>query len=73
MLVHVPAPLASALSIRWARRDLGLSQRELAERMHVTQQAVARLEQPDANPELATVEKARKALGLKVELSFSAA
>lgn len=73
MLVHVPPSLASALSIRWARQDQGLSQRELAERMRVTQQAVARLEQPDANPELGTVEKAAKALGLHVELSFSAA
>jgi len=73
MAIHVPPALASALSIRWARQDLGLSQAQLAKRMRVTQQAVARLEQPDANPELATIEKAAKALGLNVELSFSAA
>ena len=71
MNVPVPAALSSALNIRWARQDQGLSQQQLAERMGVTQQYVAKLENPDENPSLDTIERAARALGFKVDLTFS--
>jgi predicted RNase H-like HicB family nuclease/DNA-binding XRE family transcriptional regulator len=71
--VSIGPSLSAALAIRWARQDLGLSQAQLAARLGVTQQQIAKLENPDENPTLATVERAAKALGFKVELTFSAA
>jgi predicted RNase H-like HicB family nuclease/DNA-binding XRE family transcriptional regulator len=71
--VSIGPSLSAALAIRWARQDLGLSQAQLAARLGVSQQQVAKLESPDENPTLATVERAAKALGFKVELTFSAA
>src|SRR5262245_7267784 len=55
-LVPVRSRLAVALQIRWVREDLGLTQAQLAKRVGVWQQQVAKLENPDANPTLATLE-----------------
>ena len=49
------------------REELGLSQTEVAARMGTSQSTLARLEQGDANPTLATVARLAKALGKKVE------
>jgi len=39
----------------------------------VSQQQIAKLEDPDGNPTVATLEKIAAALGLRLELTFSAA
>ena len=49
------------------REELGLSQTEVAARMGTSQSTLARLEQGNANPTLATVARLAKALGQKVE------
>jgi len=68
------APLLSAvLQIRWRREELELTQGQLAKRAGVSQQQIAKLEDPDGNPTVATLEKIAAALGLRLELSFSAA
>jgi len=47
-----------------------MTQQQLAELLQVSQQQVAKLENPDENPTLQTIERAANALGLDAELSF---
>lgn len=68
--VEVPATLAVKVALRWARTDAGLTQRELAKRAGVTQQAIAKLEHPDANPGVETLEKVARALGVRLSIDF---
>jgi DNA-binding XRE family transcriptional regulator/predicted RNase H-like HicB family nuclease len=68
--IPVRAGLAAALEIRWARQDAGLSQAELGKRAGVRQQQIAKIENPDENPTLQTIEKVAKALGLTVSLGL---
>jgi transcriptional regulator with XRE-family HTH domain/predicted RNase H-like HicB family nuclease len=68
--INVRPGLTAALLIRWARQDAGLSQKELGERAGVRQQQITKLENPDENPTLETLEKVGKALGLDVQLGF---
>lgn len=55
------APLAS---LRLAR---GLSQRQLAERVGASQPQIARLEQGKGNPEVATLRRVARELGVRIE------
>lgn len=71
--VHVDPQLAAALHLRWARQERGYSQAQLAKLVGVSQQQIAKLENPDENPTLRTVVKVFDALGLEVELSVSPA
>lgn len=64
MLTHMPAPLL----IRAARRHAGLTQSQLAARLGTTQPVVARLERTDANPTLATLERALDAAGYALDV-----
>jgi transcriptional regulator with XRE-family HTH domain len=57
-----------SLLVRTARRDAELTQAQLAERLGTTQSVIARLERPDANPTLATLERALDAAGYELEL-----
>jgi len=68
--IPVRPGLAAALNIRWARHDAGLSQRGLGERAGVSQQQIAKLEDPDENPSLETLAKVASALALQVSLDF---
>lgn len=68
--VPVRAGLAAALQIRWARQDAGLSQKELGQRAAVSQQQIAKLENPDENPSLETLAKVGAALGLQLHIGF---
>jgi transcriptional regulator with XRE-family HTH domain len=54
----LPGPLLAA-----TRRRAGLTQAELAARLGTSQAAVAQLERPDANPRLATLDRALRAAG----------
>jgi DNA-binding XRE family transcriptional regulator/predicted RNase H-like HicB family nuclease len=68
--IGVRPGLAAALLIRWARQDAALSQRELGTLAGVRQQQIAKLENPDENPTLETLEKVGQALGLNLQLGF---
>lgn len=71
--VPVAAQLGVKLHLRWARQDKGLSQAELARRAGVSQQQIAKLEDPDSNPTIETLEKVAQALGRRLEVSLAAA
>ena len=68
--VPVRAGLWAALMVRWARSEAGLSQAELARLANVSQQQIAKIENPDMNPTVGTLEKVAKALGLVLNLGF---
>jgi predicted RNase H-like HicB family nuclease/DNA-binding XRE family transcriptional regulator len=70
MKVTVRSSLSAALSIRWARQDLDISQAELARRIGVSQQQIAALEDPDKNPTLRSLDEVAKGLGLQLDVSF---
>ena len=55
-----------------ARRRSGLTQAQLAERLGVSQVAVAKLARPDANPTVDTLARALWATGNRLELSTTA-
>lgn len=52
-----------------ARRRAGLTQADLAKRLAISQAAVAQLERPDANPRLATLDRALRATGVQLQLT----
>ena len=54
--------------IRDARMMAGFTQAELAERLGVTQSAIAKLERPGANPTVATLDRVLRATGHRLEL-----
>jgi transcriptional regulator with XRE-family HTH domain len=58
--------------IRDARREAGLTQAELAVRLGTTQSAIARLERPDSNPRVSTLEAALRAAGRRLDVSAPA-
>jgi DNA-binding XRE family transcriptional regulator/predicted RNase H-like HicB family nuclease len=66
--VPVPPRLSIKLTLRWARQDAGLSQAALAKLLGVTQQAIAKVEHPDANPTLDTLLRVATALGMSLSL-----
>lgn len=70
--VPVAAKLAVKLSLRWQRQQVGLSQAQVAKRARVSQQQIAKLEDPDSNPTIETLEKVAKALGAHLEIALVA-
>jgi predicted RNase H-like HicB family nuclease/DNA-binding XRE family transcriptional regulator len=69
--VDVSPKLTAALEIRRARHARGWTQKQLAEKLGVSQQQIGKLENPDENPTLGTIEKVAAALGLELQLSFT--
>jgi ribosome-binding protein aMBF1 (putative translation factor) len=63
--------LASAI-IR-ARAKAGLTQEQLAQRMHTTQAVIARLESGRAKPSTRTLERLAAATGMRLRITFEAA
>lgn len=68
--VRVPVALATSTRLRQARARHGYTQAELASRAGVSQQQIAKLERPGANPTLETLEKIALALGELVEVTI---
>jgi antitoxin HicB len=66
--IAIPAKLAIALQVRWAREEQGLTQAQLAKAAGLTRQQVARLENPENNPTLENMAAVAQALGMHVEL-----
>ena len=60
--VKVPFRLAVKVLLRWGRHEAGLTQTELA------QPVIARMENPDQNITLETIERVADALGMEIEL-----
>jgi len=58
--------------VRELREAHGLSQRQLAERMHTTQSVIARLEAGGSKPSISTLERVAAALETKVDIRFRA-
>ncbi len=69
--VDVPLALSAKIAVRRARCDAGLTQAQLAKRIGVSQQQIARLEHPDYNPTLDTLEKVAAALGVQADFGMS--
>lgn len=53
--------------IRAWREHIGITQKEIAARMGVSQAAVAKLEKPGARPRRTTLKKIAEALGISIE------
>lgn len=70
MRVDIDPILAVRLQIRLARHAAGMTQQDLAKRAGVSQQQIAKLEHPDLNPNLATLVKVAKALGMVLDIRF---
>jgi DNA-binding XRE family transcriptional regulator/predicted RNase H-like HicB family nuclease len=68
--VDVSAELWVKLSLRWARTEAGWSQAELARRAGISQQMVAKLENPKYHQRFEALDTVLRALGrrLRVEL-----
>ncbi len=62
---------AMADALIGARVHSGLSQAQIARRMHTSQSTVARLEGGRANPSMATLEKFAKATGCTLSITFT--
>ncbi len=73
VLVSISPILSVVLQLRQARADRELSQAAVAKLAGITQQAIARLEHPDGNPTIATIEKVAAALGLHLDIELRAA
>jgi len=72
LAIDVPVHLALKVSIRQARAAAGLTQAALAKKMGVAQQQVARLEDPDYNPTVESLERAANALGAELRIELEA-
>jgi DNA-binding XRE family transcriptional regulator/predicted RNase H-like HicB family nuclease len=71
MWVDIPAKLAIKIELRWARKDAGLTQAQLAKRAGVSQPMIAQLEHPDYNPTIETLERVAGALGVHLDIALS--
>ena len=56
-----------------ARAHAGLTQEQLAERMHTTQAVIARLESGRVKPSTRTLERLAAATGMRLRISFEPA
>jgi len=59
-----------AATIIKARASAGLTQEQLAQRMHTTQAVIARLESGRVKPSTRTLERLAAATGMKLRISF---
>ena len=57
--------------LRQARQSAGITQRELAERIHTKKTAISRMETRAEDVKLSTLRKVAKALGKRLELKLA--
>lgn len=62
--------LMVAHQIEELRKKNNMTQKELARRLHTTQQAVSRLEKESYTPSLTTLERVAEVFGKRLELKF---
>jgi antitoxin HicB len=65
-MVPVPLWIAPKLALFWRMRELGISNSDLARKLHVTEAVVRRMLDPDHATKTAKLETALEALGQKV-------
>ena len=53
-----------------ARKQSGLTQKELSERTGITQGDISKLERGNANPSIRTLERIAEGLGMRLQISF---
>ncbi|MBK8255012.1 MAG: type II toxin-antitoxin system HicB family antitoxin [Polyangiaceae bacterium] len=68
--ITISPKLALALQLRSMRHESGWSQTELAKRVGVSQQQIAKLEDPDANPTIETIMKVAEAFNMNLFVTF---
>jgi len=68
--IDVPPKLAVKIALRQTRDQAGLSQEQLAKRARVSRQQITKLEDPDSNPTIDTLEKVAQALGVTLEIGL---
>lgn len=56
--------------LKEAREEYGLTQSELAERIHTTKSVISRIENHSEDIKLSTIERVAKALGKKVKIAI---
>jgi len=56
--------------LKMARKDAGLTQEELAEKMHTKKTSISRIENHAEDMKLSTLERAAEALGMRLKLDF---
>jgi ribosome-binding protein aMBF1 (putative translation factor) len=61
---------ALAAALIGARARAGLTQQQLADRMHTTQAVIARLESGQVKPSTRTLERLAAATGMRLRISF---
>jgi predicted transcriptional regulator len=71
--VPVDPNLAVAVQLRQARVHVGLTQAQLAKRAGVSQQQIAKLERPGANPTISTLKGVAAALERELDVEVVAA
>ncbi len=54
-----------------ARKNCGLTQKQLAERTGIAQSDISKLENGNANPSLRTLRRLAAGMGMKVKIEFS--
>jgi DNA-binding XRE family transcriptional regulator/predicted RNase H-like HicB family nuclease len=68
--IRLNAQLAVKLQLRWARNRKGFTQAQVAKLAGVSQQMVAKVENPDYSAGLDLIERIAKALGCDVNVQF---
>ena len=68
--VPVHPLIAIRLELRWARAEASLTQAQLAEKVGMSQQQLARLESGDSNPTVKTISRVAEALGKQFVMSL---
>ena len=53
-----------------ARKNLGLTQQELAQRTHINQADISKIEKGISNPSLNTLKKLAKGMNMKLKIEF---
>ncbi len=53
-----------------ARKNAGLTQKQLAERTGIAQADISRLENGNANPSLKTLQRLAKGMGMRMQIQF---
>lgn len=71
--VIVPPTLANSIGLRWIREERGLTQAQAARLAWVSQQQIAKLQHPGANPTVEILVKVTKALGASVTVTIERA
>jgi len=72
-LVPVPLWIVAKLALYWAIRELGVSQSDLARRLHVRETVVRRMLDPNHNTRPEKIQAALEILGKRVVMAYDGA